>query len=113
MSLIALENEMRKNLILYNQSLDDYAKATIANADEYAKKRVNAFELYVTSADKLAALINSDFLNKQFLDRDWEAEYKEIFNKVVSYHESEDIIIPGKSEMIRNIKTTIRKWDRR
>jgi hypothetical protein len=112
MNLITLENEMRKNLILYKQSLDDYAKATIANADELSKKRVNAFELYVTSADKIAALINSDFLYEQFPDRDWDAEYKEIFKKVIAYHEGEDNIIPGKSEMIRNIKMTIGKWER-
>ena len=112
MNLITLENEMRKNLILYKQSLDDYAKAELGNVDEFAKKRVNTFELYLTSADKLAALINSDFIYEQFPDRNWEAEYKEIFKKVISFHESEDIIIPGKSEMIRNIKKVIAKWDK-
>jgi hypothetical protein len=111
MNLITLENEMRKNLILYRQALEKYAKGTLENADELTNRKIEAFELYVTSADKIAALINADFLSEQFPKRDWKAEYQEIFNKVISYHEGEDMIIPGKSQMIRNIQNLTVKWN--
>lgn len=111
MNLISLENEMRKNSIQYKISLDEYSKAELKDAESFGLKRINAFELYVTSADKLAALINADFLNEQFPNRDWETEYREIFHSVISFFEGEDIFVPGKSEMIRNIDKLLKKWD--
>lgn len=41
-----------------------------------------AAEIYITSADKLAALINADYLHNQFPCRDWKKEYHDIFQKV-------------------------------
>jgi hypothetical protein len=110
MNLISLENEIRKNQIQYKIVLDDYSKANLQNIDNLITKKTNAFELYITSADKLAALINADYLNDQFPNRDWKEEYKEIFQKVKIYHQGEDTIIPGKDQMIRNINKILTKW---
>jgi hypothetical protein len=112
MNLISIENGVRKNLVQYRVSLEEYAKAGLTNADEFVKKRINAFEIYVTSADKLAALINADYLNEQFPKRDWEEEYKEIFQQVISSYQGEDMFIPGKSQMIRNIVKLVNKWNK-
>jgi len=110
MNLISLENEVRKNLIHYKIVCEDYAKADLQHIDLLVIKKLNAFELYVSSADKLAALINAKFLSEQFPDRDWKLEYKDIFKSVVTYHEGEKTIIPGKAQMIRNINALLLYW---
>jgi len=111
MNLITLENEVRKNCILYK---DAASELSIPQKDMRLifEKKINAFEIYLSSADKLAALINAEYLNSQFPERNWESEYREIFVKVVDYHKGEDTIIPGKNEMIRNIVLLLDKWSK-
>lgn len=110
MNLISLENEVRKNHIQYKVIIEEYSNATIQNISSLANKKTNAFEIYISSADKLAALINADYLHNQFPGRDWKKEYHDIFQKVKKYHQGEDAIIQGKEFMVRNIDATLKKW---
>jgi hypothetical protein len=124
MNLISLENEIRKNHIQYKVAVEEYtaaadkvaAKATV-NEEYYATvlrnfadKKTNAFELYITSADRLAASINADYLHTQFPGRDWKKEYSEIFKRAKEYHLDYVTIIPRKEYMMRNIDETLKKW---
>ena len=112
-SLIILENQVRNNLA--NLKLLDFKwkKAGDDKNEDFnllTVERLNAFELYVSSADKLAALINSEYLTGQFEKRNWETEYLEIFSKVIEYHKNEDSIIPGKDKMVGNISSLLSNW---
>ncbi|MDR1676514.1 MAG: hypothetical protein LBR86_08620 [Tannerella sp.] len=128
MNLISLENEMRKNHIQYKAAVEEYDAAVKEyidatstqdkrsnsgnrnNISNLENKKTNAFELYITSADRLAALINADYLHSQFPGRDWKKEYSEIFQKVKACHRGDYAIIPGKKYMVRNIDETLKKW---
>jgi hypothetical protein len=106
MNLISLENELRRNHIQYETVLKKWLEGS-PDTDGL----MNAFELYMTSADKLAALINEDYLHKQFPNRNWEDEYKEIFLEAKRQNEGNRTIIPGREQMIRNInKVLMIKW---
>ncbi len=109
MNLINLENEMRKNRINYKMLVDEYAK--IKNTDR--TKELNAFELYLSSADKLAALINSEYVQEQFPKRIWKDEYFELFKWVRIYYEGEDTIIQGKDKMIQNVLQSLKSWEQK
>ena len=116
MSLISLENEVRKNYIQLKVSIQKYTDESTKNPSPptltmTSLEKINAFELYVATADKLAALLSSEFLKGQFIGRDWESEYSEIFKKVLEYHSGEDSIIPGKSQMINNITILLKEWE--
>ncbi|MDR2120108.1 MAG: hypothetical protein LBP64_04445 [Tannerella sp.] len=110
MSLISLENEVRKNHIQYKAAVKECDNVNDKDISSLVNKATNAFEIYITSADKLAALINADYLRDQFPGRDWKKEYSEIFQKVKYYHQSDDKIIPGKEYMVRNIDETLKRW---
>jgi len=112
MNIISLENEFIKNQMQYKMVVDQYSKSNPQDIDDMNIKKVNAFELYITSADKLASLINANYLQYQFPKRDWKSEYIEIFQKVKIYHQGEDSIIPGKDQMIRNINIILLKWNK-
>ena len=109
MNLINLENEMRKNRINYKMLVDEYAK--LKNTDR--TKELNAFELYLSSADKLAALINSEYVQKQFPKRVWKDEYLDLFRWVRTYYEGEDTIIQGKDKMIQNVLQILKSWEQK
>jgi hypothetical protein len=112
MNLISMENEIRKNHVRYKVANEEYYNATsIQNISNLVNKKTNAFEIYISSADKLAALINADYLHNQFPGRDWKKEYHDIFQKVKKYHQGEDSIIPGKDYMVRNIDVILKKWN--
>jgi hypothetical protein len=110
MNLISLENEIRKNLMKYKIILDEYSKADLTRIDGIMTERLNAFELFVSSADKLAALIIADYVKIQFPERDWQNEYRDFFNRVKRYHTSEDTIIPEKDKMMLNVDLLLTKW---
>jgi hypothetical protein len=113
MNLIAMENEVIKNHIQYKTAIEEFynaANTNIQSISNFVINKTNAFEIYITSADKLAALINADYLRNQFPYRDWKKEYHDIFQKVKKYHQGEDAIIPGKEYMVRNIDETLKKW---
>jgi hypothetical protein len=113
MNLIAMENEVIKNHIQYKTAIEEFYNAASINMQcisNFGINKTNVFEIYVTSADKLAALINADYLHNQFPGRDWKKEYHDIFQKVKKYHQGEDAIIPGKEYMVRNIDETLKKW---
>jgi hypothetical protein len=116
MSLINLENEVRKNYLTLKIADQKYIDETkIQNSDKLVItgiEKANAFELYVSTADKLAALICSDFLTGQFNNRNWKNEYSDIFKKVKEYYEGDETIIPGKSQMINNVKKILDEWQK-
>ncbi len=119
MNLITLENEVRKNSENLRMATNKHKKTTDINADikelELAlliETRDNAFVLYVTFVDKLASLVNTDYLKKQFQNRDWKTEYIDIFKDARSYFDYYDIEISGKSQMIRNINILLDIWDK-
>jgi hypothetical protein len=113
MNLISLENEVIKNLIIYKKALSDYSTPIKGvNMSEIYERKINAFELYISSADKLAALINAEYLKKQFPKRNWENEYKKTFVKVVEYHKDEDSTNPNEDDMIQNINSLLESWSK-
>jgi hypothetical protein len=113
-NLINLENQVRTNLATLKlidykwkksgdaKMIDDFNRLTV--------EKINAFELYISSADKLAALIDSEYLKEQFKNRNWKEEYFDIFSKVIDYHKNEDSIIPGKDKMVNNISNLLKTW---
>ncbi len=115
MHLINLENEIRKNstsffLLVKKCSFivnSEYPSNEIITL-EYEKDI--AFELYICSVDKIASLINTEYLKNQF-KRDWKKEYFDIFKDAKSTFE-EYPIIKGKNGMIRNLKSTLEDWNR-
>ncbi|HRZ32507.1 MAG TPA: hypothetical protein P5335_09230 [Flavobacterium sp.] len=116
MNLISLENEVRKNYLMLKIANQKYSEETqISNSKNILMlsiEKTNAFELYVSTADKLAALIASEFLTGQFEKRNWKDEYLAIFKKVKEYHQGEDSIIPGKDQMINNINKLLIEWSK-
>ncbi|KAA6347802.1 hypothetical protein EZS27_004755 [termite gut metagenome] len=102
MGLIQLENEVRKNhsqfKIAFRKYDDEYQKKQDSTLLQMMNiERTNAFELYISTADKLAALINSQFLKGQFHKRNWKDEYFAIFEEVKKCYQSDDTIISGKN----------------
>ena len=119
MNLINLENDKKKNRVNLKFLSKKYADAIDVNTaqelDVQAIKRLeeernNAFELYIASADKLASLINTRYLQKQFNKRNWEDEYYEIFKEVKDYCDGYSGIIPGKDNMIKNLNEMLSQW---
>ncbi len=114
MNLINLENDIVINYTKWKLAYYNYTSETEkANPEKLQLviiEKSSAFEVYVSSADKLAALIGSDFLIGQFENRDWQNEYSVIFKKVQQIHLTEDSIIPGKDQMIRNINQLLTMW---
>jgi len=115
MNLISLENEVRKNHVLFKNAIQKYVdesnKSNMSDLPALDLEKRNAFELYISTADKLAALINSDFLTGQFKKRDWKSEYADFFKSVQKQFISDDIIMPGKNQMISNIEKLLQKWN--
>lgn len=120
LDLINLENDTRKKhseLKTNSKKLTDYsANSTEAtfNALELERlsiEKINSFELYISSVDKLASLINTDYLKGQFNKRDWKAEYLTVFQNAKDIFNNETNIIPGRNEMVKNLNTTLNKWN--
>jgi hypothetical protein len=117
-NLINIENEVRKNGALYKATLLQYSQVSaefakknpnLAIADftkisELDDKKISTFEAWVSSADKLAALINADFLRSQFPGREWKKEYGSFFSKIKRDHKNELGLIEDKNNMVRNIE---------
>jgi hypothetical protein len=117
MGLIQLENEMRKNhsqfKIAFQRYVDEYQKKQdFTHLQMIHIERTNAFELYISTADKLAALINSKFLTGQFHRRNWKNEYFSIFEEVKKCYQSDDTIISGKKHIINNINKLLTSWEK-
>lgn len=119
MNLITLENEVRKNSEVLRMAINKHRITTAT--DENIKpldlallieNRDNAFVLYISSVDKLASLVNTDYLKKQLQNRDWKAEYRDIFDDARYYFADYDMDISGKSQMIRNITILLEIWDK-
>ncbi len=119
MNLITLENEVRKNGENFRMATKKHKITTDTNKNATELELMfltdnmdNAFVLYMNSADKLASLVNTDYLKKQFQNRDWKEEYKDIFDEVNSSFKDYDIEISGKSQMIRNLIILLEIWDK-
>ena len=119
MNLINLENSIRKNRVNLKFLSKKYADAIDVNTEQeldvqaikrLEEERNNAFELYIASADKLASLINTRYLQKQFNKRNWEDEYYEIFKEVKDYCDGYSGNIPGKDNMIKNLNEMLSQW---
>lgn len=115
MNLIQLENDVRKNYLqlkIANQKyVDETQKPNPQNLPMLSLEKSNAFQLYVTTADKLAALIRAKFLIGQFEGRNWKEEYDAFFKQVQEIHQTDDAFIIGKAEMIRNINNLLSEWN--
>ena len=87
MNLITLQNEVTKNIANRAIATHKLSRAIEPEDMELLKiKENNAFILYFTSADKLASLINTEYLPKQFPNSKgevnaerWKNEYYDIF----------------------------------
>ena len=123
MNLITLENEVRKNGENFRMATKKHKITTDKDTEKsnlltelelmfIMDTMDNAFVLYMNSADKLASLVNTDYLKKQFQNRDWKTEYMDIFKDARSYFDDYDIEISGKSQMIRNITILLDIWDK-
>lgn len=114
MNLIQLENDVRKNYLqlkVANQKyVDETLKPTPQNLPMLSLEKSNAFQLYVSTADKLAALIRAKFLFGQFEGRNWKEEYIAFFKQAQEIHQTDDTFIIGKAEMIRNIDKLLTEW---
>jgi hypothetical protein len=121
MNLISLENELRKNQIAFKSIMEKYTKAcspeTFSEKEivSLSKEKDVAFELYVSYSDKLASIINTDYLQKQFKDtRDWKDEYYDIFKEAkMTYDDYPKITITGRESMIRNLDKILRNWNKK
>ena len=112
MNLIALENEVRKNIA--NRAIATYenSKAKEDDIELLGIKENNAFILYFISVDKLASLVKTDYLKEQFKNRDWENEYYDIFDDARISASNYIAISSGKSQkMIQNITILLDIWD--
>jgi hypothetical protein len=115
MGLIQLENEVRKNhsqfKLAFRKYDDEYQKEQDSKHLQMMNiEQTNAFELYVSTADKLAALIDSKFVTEQFHKRNWKDEYSAIFKEVQEYYQADGTIISGKEYMINNINKLLTSW---
>jgi hypothetical protein len=115
MGLIQLENEVRKHhsqfKIAFQKYNDEYQEEhDSVRLQMMSIEQINAFELYVSTADKLAALIDSKFVTEQFHKRNWKDEYFAIFKEVQEYYQSDDTIFFGKEHMINNINKLLASW---
>lgn len=119
LSLINLENELRKNKTSLKSILERYTKATSPNSFDpnalvsLSMEKDIAFELYISSVDKLASLINAVYLQKQFKGkRNWRDEYLEIFREAkTTYDGYPKLTIAGRDSMIRNLNKTLDNWN--
>ena len=117
MNLVTLENEVNKNYTNLKTAYSKWEAATLSRTTTPAEFEVltigkdNAFILYISSADKLASLINAQYLKDQFNDIDWKDLYFEIFKEVKIYYDNNTNLIPGKTRMIRNLIITLNTWD--
>ena len=116
MTLFSLENEVRKNQSNFKvASLKHELAAAIQGPippSVLLMEKTNAFELYLSSADKLAALLKKDYLNKHFKPiRNWNEEYKEFFQKVRTFYDSEHPFIAGTTNMISNVNELLVEWE--
>ena len=112
MNLIALENEVRKNIA--NRAIATYenSKAKEDDIELLGIKENNAFILYFISVDKLASLVKTDYLKEQFKNRDWKNEYYDIFDDARISASNYIAISSGKSQkMIQNITILLDIWD--
>ena len=115
-----LENDIRKNRIALRLTILQYTSATSiggAKSVDHQKMeklqldKTSAFELYISSVDKLASLINTRYLKKQFPNRNWKEEYLEIFQDAKRYMDTSTEVIPGKTGMIKNLVSVLDEWD--
>jgi hypothetical protein len=111
MNLISLENEVRKNKFEFDNALQNIAKDNIAEdkREELLFIQKKMYELYISTADKLAYLIASDYLIKHFEKRDWKKEYSEIFKDAYKIYTTEE----GRNDVnqITNIEKLLKQWE--
>jgi hypothetical protein len=119
-NLISLQNEVSKNIA--NRAIVTYRRSKAIEPDrmeELGVEENSAYILYFTSVDKLASLINTEYLPKQFpdnkgkIDREkWKNEYYHIFEDARNAANVYDGVISGKSQMIQNLIILLDIWDK-
>lgn len=114
MNLITLENEVRKNHSQFKIAVEKHSRALneeseFKNLPTLTVEKDSSYEIYISSADKLAALIKSDFLVNQFRNRNWQEEYSAIFEKVKTYSQGN---VDSNDDLrgIRNIDILLTEW---
>lgn len=120
LNLINIENDIRKNNTILRMITKEYNDSTSVSSQQQLNEseisrlsleKVNSFELYISSVDKLASLISTDYLKSQFDKRDWKAEYHELFKEAKDIFDGESSLIFGKKNMIQNLKQILDDWN--
>lgn len=106
MSLITLEKDVRKNRSQFREDSSAFSKAMnkarkggVPNEIYLAYSK--SFEYYVSSADKLAAIILTGNLKIHFPTRNFRNEYEDIFMEVQKIYETSQIF--SSNEKINNL----------
>jgi len=122
MNLINLENEVRRNNVKLKESIQEHTNSTtqeeLQNYDpkkiiQAKTNRENCFEIYVTSVDKLASLIGTDYLSKQFSNRNWKEEYHDFFKKVMVIYQDHTLEFQNSEYKIPNFEKLLEEWNKK
>lgn len=115
MNLINVENEVRKNYSNFMVSTKTFEKESLNQQgdkiEQYKTEKETATELYFSSVDKLATLINSDFVIKQLKNKEWKREYFNDFKKAKRLYDVEKQTNVGLATRIDELTKIIEKWE--
>jgi len=117
-TLINFENQIRKLHGEFTIAERKYAVAT-ESKDEKIREEIpslavtkqSSLDIFVSSAERLASLINSENISKQLVGRTWEEEYKDLFTNVQSYWETE--MEGSGNKKIPNILSKLEEWGKK
>ena len=111
-NLIDLETKARTYYVAYRETVQSYAdNKDPAKVQVLNIKAAGALEIYIATVNRLAALIDSDFLTGQFDGRDWKSEYDEIFKQALQYYNDDTMIFPGKSALASDLTRLVGRWN--
>lgn len=115
MNLINVENDVRKNYSSFMVSTNKFEKEALnpgsENIEQCKIEKETATEIYFSSVDKLATLINSDFVTKQLKTKEWKREYFDDFKKAKRLYDVEKQTNLGFATRIDELTKIIEKWE--
>lgn len=119
MNIINLEKDLRIKRTELKAATFEYARVTnVSDEKDYNEELIRkksiekdiAFELYVSAADKLALLMNTKQFKEQQKSKNWTDEYIDLFKETKEEFDNHTAVIPGKRNMINNIKITLEEY---
>jgi hypothetical protein len=110
--ILNLQKDVDDKQIEFSKINSEYNNLTTSyiNSIIYANKLDDSFRHYISSVERLATLLNTTYVNKQYFKKNWSEEYKEMFNDAKNIYDNYPNNILKSRISIKNINKKLNAW---